>query len=365
MNMPPIMKRSVFCIIFLLVLAATIISGCRETASIGRSTVPYVEGILSGETAGLSILHNFDPSDSKGTVSLVGPYDSCLTARFLTADDFDNIDGKSVSDGLPDFAGERIDILEDAANLPYEVLLNDDETALRTLAVKNFMFAVDTLCSKVEYGDEISQSKLPAKVVVYTSVINALAGAFDIDTLCRAAGSPVPVIFPARLVFEQQLSRNIEHLHVLVLTDSLTASAGIYQKLFESMAREKGEAGTGCAALYARRDSTVNSILSQYKSQGGGMPVSAIIIDGSSFSAGDLKASLEEIMTVQTEQNLNSRKLITKELSIIDMNKAVTDECYRILRQNNIFTHNIAYPASKSFVTVKNLADGGFKFVEN
>lgn len=94
------------------------------------------------------------------------------------------------------------------------------------------------------------------------------------------------------------------------------------------------------------------------------MPISALVVDERSVDIEAVKASLEQVLTVQTEENLNSRKLITKDFEIVDMDKAVTDECYRILRKNNIFTHNISYPVSRNYITVKSTNSDGFNLVE-
>ena len=351
-------------LLYFAVPALAALTGCMDAGVSGRSTVPYVEEILSGENGALALFSDFDPRETRGSIALVGPYDSLLSARFLTVDDYDNIDARTAPDGLPDFAGEQIDIVEDADAAAYFESYGADAAGMRTAAVRNLVMSMESRCSIGAFDDEMNQEKLPAKMVVFTSPFNAVAGAFDIDTLCRHTGCSIPVVFPVRTVLEHQLDRNIEHLHVAVLTDSVTATSGVYQQLFDEISLAKGILGTGCVAFSRGSSLSMNSIIAGYKAAGGNMPVSALIIDDGSVQAEEVEASLEEIRNIQNEANLNSRKLITKDFVVVDMQKAVTDECYRILRKNNIFTHNIAYPAMKRYVTVKSSTGGGYNLVE-
>ncbi len=348
---------------YIAALAAFALTGCKDTGVSGRAAIPFVEDILSGDNDALALVSGFDPHDTRGSIALVGPYDSLLAARFLHVDDLDNIDAKAVPDGLPDFSGEQIDIVEDAAGLSYSALFGTDSIALRTRAVENFIHSLDSRCSIGAFDLEKLEEKLPAKLVVFTSPFNAVAGAFDVDTLCRHTGCRIPVVYPARTVLEHQLDRDIQHLHVAVLTDSVTAASGVYPQVFDELSRSKGVLGTGCTAFTGDSLSTVGSILDGYKAAGGNMPISALIIDVDGLSVEEVEASLEEVRSIQNEENLNARKLITKDFVVVDMRKAVTDECYRILRRNNIFTHNIAYPAMKHYVTVMS-SEGGSVLIE-
>ena len=357
------MKHSGTFAICLAITATLVSGGCHDTVHTGRATVLYVEEILTSQGWEWDVLSSFDPRESRGSITVLDQDNvaASLVERFLKVDAVDNIDGRAVPDGLPDFAGEQIDIIADESCL--NIPLSESEE-LRTAAVRTFMAALDTAFSLGAFDDERLQSKLPAKLVVYTSSINAEAGAFDVDTLCRSTECTIPVVFPSRVVIGQQLDRNIEHLHIAVLTDSLTAASGVYPRIFDEMSRSRGILGTGCTAFYAGSSSDMNSILSLYKASGGNMPISALLIDDRSVNIEMLKTSLEEVLSVQNEANLNSRKLITRDLTLVDVEKAVADECYRILRHRNIFTHNISYPVSKSFMTVKSSSGDGYNLVE-
>lgn len=360
------MKHSGTFAICLVIIATLVSGGCHDAVHTGRATVPYVEEILTSQGWEWDVLSSFDPRDSRGSITVLDQDNvaASLVERFLKVDAVDNIDGRARPDGLPDFAGEQIDVLDDDSNPSYASLFGTDDSSLRTLNVENFISAMDTACSLGAFDDEKLQRKLQAKVVVFSSPYLALDCAFDIDTLRRSTGCSVPVIFPSRLVFGQQLDRKIEHLHVAVVTDSLTAASGIYPKVFGEVSGNMGILGTGCVAVPCDSSSTINTVLARYKSAGGNMPISAIVIDDNSLDAAALAESLNETLNVNNEENLNARKLITKDLVIVDIDKAVTDECYRILRKNNIFTHNISYPVSRDYMTVKSSAGYGIRLVE-
>ena len=359
-------EMKVFRIILPVLLLCLLAAGCREAVGTGRSTVPFVEHILSGHGGEWALVAGFDPADPKGSIALAGPADrnAELAGRFVKGDDFDNIDGRLAPDGLPDFAGERIDVITDMANLPYEAFLGGREDSLRTVTVRNFISALDTTLSIGAFDNERLERKENAKIVVFTSPISAAYGAFDVDTLVRSAGKAVPVIFPARMLLGRQLDRNIPHLHVAVITDSLTAASGVYPSVFDELAAQRGLLGCGCVAFPSDSVSYAGAVLDGYRAAGGNMPISALIVDDPSVDIGEVRDSFGWIMRVQSEANLGYRKLIAEGFTIIDASRAVTDECYHILRRTNNFTHDIAYPFTREYVTVKATEGGGYNLVE-
>ena len=351
--------------IFLCLLAALSV-GCRETVGSGRPTVPYVERILGEHGRDWSLVSGFNPADPRGSIALVGPADRNmdLAGRFVKGDVFDNIDGRLAPDGLPDFSGERIDIISDLANLPYDAFLGGLEDSLRTVTVRNFLSALDTTLSIGAFDNEKLERKENAKIVVFTSPLSAEYGAFDVDTLVHSAGKAIPVIFPARMLLGRQLDRNIPHLHVAVITDSLTAASGVYPAVFDELAVQRRQLGCGCVAFPSDSVSYAGAVLDGYRAAGGNMPISAVIVDDPSVDLEAVRDSFGWIMRVQSEANLGYRKLIADNFVIVDASRAVTDECYHILRRTNNFTHDIAYPFTREYVTVKATTGGGYNLVE-
>jgi len=350
----------------LALLAAVSAAGCRETVGTGRPTVPFVERILSERGRDWSLVAGFDPTDPKGSIALIGSEERnlMLAKHFVEGDFFDNIDGRQLSDGLPDFAGERFDLISDKANAPYESLLGGREDSLRTVTVRNFLFALDTTLSIGAFDDERLERKENAKIVVFASPLSSEFGAFDVDTLVRSAGKAIPVIFPPRLIMGRLLDRNIPHQHIAVVTDSLTAASGVYGRVFDELAAVRGQLGCGCIAFSSDSLSYAGALLDGYRAAGGNMPISAVVIDDPSVDIEGVRDSFSWIMRVQSEANLGYRKLIADGFVIIDASRSVTDECYRILRRTNNFTHDIAYPFTRDYVTVQATRGGGYNLVE-
>ncbi len=350
----------------LVLLAVFFLAGCNETVGTGRPTVPFVEHLMSERGRNWSLVSGFNPADPKGSIALIGPEERnlVLAERFVRGDVFDNIDGRRVVDELPDFAGERIDVISDKANLPYEALLNGNEDSLRTVTVRNLLFALDTTVSIGAFDNDRLERKENAKIVVFTSPLSAAYGAFDVDTLMRSAGKSIPVIFPARMILGRLLDRNIPHQHVAVLTDSLTAASGAYEMVFNELAGLSGQLGCGCVTFSSDSLSYAGALLDGYRAAGGNMPISAVVIDNPSVDIDAVRDSFDWIMRVQSEANLGYRKLIADKFVVVDASREITDECYHILRRTNNFTHDIAYPVKKEYVTVKASNGGGYNLVE-
>ena len=360
--------KTVKYLIYLFAAASTLLlaSGCREQVGNGRRTVPFVEKILSERGREWSLLAGFDPADPKGTIAIVGDEtrNRVLAERFLANDDYDNIRGRLAPDELPDFAGECLDVISDRANTPYSSLVSGNGDSLRAVTVRNFLFALDTTLSIGAFDNDRLERKEYSKVVIFSSPESAAFGAFDVDTLLRSVGKSVPVIYPSRLIFEHQLDRNIPHIHVAVITDSLTAASGVYPAIFDEMARERGALGCGCVAFACDSLSYAGDLIDAYKAAGGNMPFSAVIVDDPDADIGAVRDSFEWIMKVQSEANFDYRKFLAEGFTVVDAGKEVTDACYRLLRRTNNFTHNISYPYTKEYVTVPATSGGGYKLVE-
>lgn len=354
-----------FGVLSAVVLTAFSAVSCKDAVQSGRSTVPFVEDVMRQGGRTFSLVSDFDVRESRGTVAIVGPEgrNAVLADRFMNGDCFDNVDGSRNPDGLADFSGEVMDFMDDIS-VSYDSLYTASEDALRTLTVQNFLATLDTSFSIGSFDSEKLRTREASKVVVFSSPFSAACGAFDIDTLCTVAGKAVPVVYPSRAAFREQLDREIPHEHIIVVTDSATAASGVYPRIFDEMARERGALGCGCIAVALDSVASFPSLINRYKAAGGNMPVSAVLVDCPEVSIASLAASLEEVLTVQTGANLNRRKLLTDGIQIKDMYKYATDECYGILRRNNIFTHNISRPIAGEYLIV-NADDGdGLRLVE-
>lgn len=351
------------------ILSLCLLTGCQESVSTGRSAVPVVGEIVSagGDGRALSLLQSFNEKDSRGAICIVGESDAveALTSRFMSSDDFDNIDGRPAPDQLPDFAGETVLAVSDDAHAPYAVYSSDPD-AMRSLTVNHLICALDTVAASGFAGYEVNVRKDNAKILVFPSPFMAENGAFDVDTLLTMTGSGIPVIFPILEVFEDEYARHDHRFTVAVLTDSLSAANGVYGRVFSAVGTEMGvQASDECYAFAADTvGNIVSNLLEAYVNAGGQSPLSTIIVDSPLLPSGSVEAALAEYIGGEGESNASYSRLIAGNVRVVDVYKTVTDRCYRIFRNNNSFTHNILFPRSKAYHTSDMMQGGGFRIVE-
>ena len=101
------------------------------------------------------------------------------------------------------------------------------------------------------------------------------------------------------------------------------------------------------------KDSFV-TFLDSYIASGASEKISAVLVGTSSDSLNvhDLSSALEEIRTSQGLDMESYRSVLADDFEFIGGEDAVIRACYRVLRSRNLFTHRIAYPAVKAYVTV-------------
>ena len=81
-------------------------------------------------------------------------------------------------------------------------------------------------------------------------------------------------------------------------------------------------------------------------------PFDAILVDDSSVDADAMRLTLKRITTAGNEESLSYGKLVAPGCRILDVMSTVNSECYRLLRKDNLFRLDIAYPRSIEYKTV-------------
>ena len=358
----------------------TAVGGCRMHTETGHATIPVVERILGDpECREARILASFDPRNTQGDIILIDSPERSfiLSEALVNCDARDNIDGKPGPDQLPDFAGERITTLIDLLYPPYNRFFESDNLdALREIAVRAVISAVDTACCLGPYDHEFRSSKPAAKLLVLSSPYLVAYGGFDVDTLFRASGIRVPVVSAPVVMMERALSMHEGAVLFGMLSDGATAKSGVYQEIFKDLARKRGDAvsrvfsfnvdeedGTSALdTLTAPQPDLLKRVLDQFARSGESRALNALVVDDASVSVEGLRASYNSILYSPSEENAYYRKMVSKDFAIIDGLAAVTDACYDFLRGNNLFTHNIAYPDADAYVTSPE--GGGFTLMD-
>lgn len=79
------------------------------------------------------------------------------------------------------------------------------------------------------------------------------------------------------------------------------------------------------------------------------MPVDALILDDFGVDTGFLTEELGRIRQKGTDEDIVLSKVVAPDMEIIDPLDETTEACYRLLRRENRFTHNIAYPKARFY----------------
>ncbi|MBR1576604.1 MAG: hypothetical protein IJ654_09195 [Bacteroidales bacterium] len=345
-----------------------VLSGCRIHTSSPRPTIPLVERIINDpQSAEHHLLSGFNSRDPHGDIVLLDTPERCfyLSERFVTCDVRDNVDGMALSDQLPDFSGERITSFIDLLYPPYDRFLSaENASALREVTVRAALSAVDTACCLGPFDHERRSRKPSVKLIVLSSPYMAANGGFDLDTLFRSTGASVPVIAAPEAMYSRVAETHSGVVNIGVLSDSLTAVSGVFQSVFQDFCRKRGDHSSTVYAFSTPGDAdslalsaaafssdVFKRILDQYSKSGKTAVLTALVVDDPSVCIDSLRASYQRILNRPSDENAFYRKMLSKDFEVIDGARVVTDACYQYLRDNNLFTHNIAYPVAAAYVT--------------
>ena len=181
------MKR--FCRIVIAV-AVLLSSSCTRRVESSYDTIRLVDDLVSDSLPALQRMARESCMPS-GTIFIVGDPLSCLSLseKMMNSDEFDNVDARMVSDGLPDFSGETIVSLLDFVNYPYDSLAVTEEgrLSLRETAVRLSLAAIDSVSR--------------CKVLVLCSPELAVKGGDDVSDFFEKIGCDVPVIYSLDTAF--------------------------------------------------------------------------------------------------------------------------------------------------------------------
>ncbi len=179
-----------FFAVILLVLFVVAASSCSRRIENNYRTIAYVNSLLADSLSELRTLAESNGKTS-GAIVLVGEPSGCLrlSEKMMLCDEFDNIDARKVSDGLPDFAGETIVSILNFADTSYQdrSVTKNGQTSLRELAVKD---AIDAL-----------RSPFRCKVLIICCPVLSEYGGSDVSDLFERIGCDVPVIYSSDTTF--------------------------------------------------------------------------------------------------------------------------------------------------------------------
>jgi len=345
-------------ILLLAVLLATV--SCHERKPVVRDTIPYVKQLAQDSTGTFSLVGTYRQGGTRGSIALVGEPEACylLAEDFLSKDDVDNVDAKSRPDRLPDFAGETFDVLMDLYNSPYLRMAVSSPDSLREVAVRSAVMAVDTICysNALDPGSRLPKSR--AKVFVLASSLLSGYGQFDIDTLFKMAGREALVVTPVDAMLSAAERAGCRRVAVWAPAEARAAYLETARKCAPGM-----QVAFIPAAGSGDLRSAFRDMLRLYRTRHPSDVLDAVLVDSFSADLDELLAEQEHIHRQITEEDMAFDRLLAPHFRFIEPKSSLTSACYRLLRERNLFTHDISYPSARFFQTEESL-DGDFVLVE-
>ncbi|MGN0195015.1 MAG: hypothetical protein ACI4AE_00995 [Candidatus Cryptobacteroides sp.] len=354
-------------------LSAVVLAGCSSRRNAGGATIRYVERILSDTTS--AVFKSFSTvtrDDVAGSITVIGsPREAfAVTEGLLTYDIHNNISGIHRQDGLPDFSGEVIAPLVDIANTPYSDYLSlGNEAFLKELNVRNFLWAMDTVAFQSPFNTDVPVFKQKSKIVVFASSYASVYGYREIDTLCTVAKSVVPVFAPVQAMAEYVFSRREGPQRIAAWVSPKVYQDGIYQSALARELSSRGDAVSAFSVISPEADSLnadVNpltyrgdfnvrtkflNLLDRYMEAGVPDRLTCLMLDDVTVPPDALRQVVDEIMNTDEDNMLVYRNILAPGFEVVTPVGAIAELCYSYLRKYNLFTHRIAYPDMKPYVT--------------
>lgn len=341
------------------IVLAIMLTACDRNKKVSEHYLPFVKQALT-DTSSVSrhILDQYVPNCVNGSIAVMGDLEPVcrMVSDFLCSDRFDNIDGREHPDELHDFAGETFTPVFDMANSPYDGYIEAGNIpAMREAAVSMAVASLGSSSYSNTFDEELTSSRTPAKVLIVDSPYLCRYALKDIDTLLISAGIDVPVLSLSDEMMYRAGERHNRGL-IALLTGSKEIEYGLYRGVYDRCRNGSDSFPDYIEHVATGGDSrsVFTEFLDSYISSGAQGRISAVLVGVSSDSLNvrDLSEALEEIRTSQGLDMENYRSVLDEDFEFIGGEDAVIRACYRILRGRNLFTHRIAYPSVKAYVTV-------------
>lgn len=326
---------------------------CNRQQAFDSDTHPLVAQILSDKSnpAYVSLSSHAEPS-LQGDIYIIGGETACkaLSTLFLSRDAHDNVNGRLVEDGLPDFAGETVCMVIDDAAYPYwDFIQTKGRDRMREHFLRQTISSLDTLCNLSQYDLEGKGHRDEAKIIILADPYFLSWGKKDVDLLFAATGCKVPVLQPSDLMFAKLLEDGPAPANVGIICDSIFTRSTIYTESLKSKA--EGSDIKCFASAPTPGKSALFSFLDRYRENGGRTPLDAILIEDCSVDMAAFKRDITMSKDLNRPEYLTYGKLLSEGFRLIESSDVVMEYCFAFLRTSNLFTHKIAHPKLVSYRT--------------
>lgn len=334
-----------------LVAAGLVLRSRKLNAVEGRETVQYVRDVLADRDGRDYSAIKASALVPAYDIAIIGTDSICarISERLYLHDLRDNISGRHIPDGLPDFAGETF------------VNIAAEKTLDRTQSVMSVVRAVDTLAHVSPYDSEGSIRKKPAKIVVLADPMLAENVSFDVDTLFSSIGAGVMVVTPLELAIDKAFSGLDPDLiaSIGLMYDSEVATEQLYLDVLSRKADEYGFPRADCCLLPVEgTDSLMHKMVNLYASHDHEKPMDVVIVDNLDVDLNALETEVASMVSVMNESSLTYRRLVSDRFRLVSTYETTTEYVYDELRKDNLFTHDIAKPRFVGYRPVTNPQGG-------
>ena len=351
-------------------LVAVSLASCEQVVvnngHIGSYAMQLLEDTTSVE---YGIIARSVKADVYGSIVLAGePVLSLELGDYLMAcDNFNNIDGKTNPDGLPDFSGELISPLLDVYNSPYNKLADSTYDKVAEVAIKNFISALDNTCHLNAFDTDKTQKKTPAKLVVLSSLYSSAYAYGDIDTLRVLSSSKVNVVSPIHSVLQDALANRKTSCNIGLWTNNAD-DLKLYETVLASLDKHRpGLHDTvtliGDGVVSDTRAAFLE-FMGRYVQDTSSKTLDVIVVDNYYVDIKELKSCLSDIMSVEEDKYITFHSFLGNDLKAFELRESVAAACFRHLRRNNAFTHNIEFPKSRIYTTYASEVDSSYVTLE-
>lgn len=319
---------------------------CKGPASTPRQAIGLVQSIVEDSTGVRERVAQAGKNGAEGSIALLGePVETALlAARFQEVDLRDNVDGRARPDSLPDFAGERFDALLDAYNAPYSHF-SESLDSLREVAVRGALHAWDTVCYRTASDPRGLLRKESAKILIFTSSLQAEYGLFDVDTLQKLVGGTCRVLSPVEILLDTVLSSGSRN--VAVWAPDAVRETKVWDLAFERRHNPDATLAVFTPEPAVDIRTRFRGLLRQY--QVTGLPLDALILDSYQVNIGPLLSELALIRLCGTEEDAAFAAMLSPSFRFFDPADALIDHTYSLLREENLFAHRVAKPLVKYY----------------
>ena len=338
----------------LIPIAVTLLSvACEQAPVQPRPTLYLVHSIAADSTGFGALVAQSGRRGGEGSIAIIGEPESAifLGRLFRDCDRVDNVDGSLGRDSLPDFAGERFDVIMDAYAAPYgrfwsEAQLLEDSLrytvldSLREVAVRNAVNAWDTTSWRRTKDVRPVLRKQGAKMIILTSSLQARWGFFDVDTLQQMCGGNCPVISPVYTLLDEAYASGAREM--AVWTSKEVASASVWEEVFA----EKGWADAHLTVIAPSDTLAVQTdlreVLRRYRETG--RVLDALLIDQYDVPVTHLKYEFQQIRQEELEEDVAFQAMLSPGFAIMEPGSSLVRYAYRLLRERHLFAHHISRP---------------------